>query len=65
MRKTEKSTFVGTRLQNRSLQHPPCIGALLGESMIYLREEVEGVQEGAVEEEARMRTGRKRKKRRE
>ena len=31
---------------------PPRIGAQLGESVIFLRGKVEGVQEGATEEEA-------------
>ena len=35
--------------------NPPRIGAQIGERVIFLREDEEGVQEGAVDEEAQLR----------
>ena len=45
--------------------NPPCIGALIRERVIYVREEEEGVHVGVAEEEAHVRKERKIKLRRE
>ena len=63
---TEEARSVYSRgigLQNRSLKPPlpPRIGAQIGDQVVYLREEVERVEDAA-EEEARLRKERKEKR---
>ena len=58
----ERESYIhGHRTPEPELETPPRIGAQLGESVIFFRGGIEGVQEGAAKEEAQVRRERKRK----